>query len=131
MSHFTRIKTVMKEMDVLETAITCVLGWDTRRDGVVRGYRGNTVKAQLVAVNPNAQYDVGFERAEDESFSLVTDYYGLRDLPFPSEELPGKISQAYSLEVVKQEAEQLGLSMTDIVTNEDGSLQLQLVGLRW
>ena len=131
MSHFTRVKTVMKEVDVLETAITSVLGWDTQRDGVVRGYKGNKVKAQLVAVNPRANYDVGFQRAEDDSFSLVTDYYGLRSLPFPSKELSDRIAQAYSLEIVRQDAQEQGFSMSDIVTNEDGSFQLQLVGLRW
>ncbi len=131
MSHFTRIKTVMTEIDVLETAAQSVLKWKTRRGGAVRGYRGNSVKAELVAVNPCANYDVGFERASDGSFSLVTDYYGLKGLPFPSRELPGMIAQAYSLEIVRQEAERLGLAMTDAVTNEDGSLQLQLAGLRW
>ena len=131
MSHFTRIQTVMTEIDVLETAVAAVLGWETARDGLVRGYQGNKARAQLVAINPNAHYDVGFERAEDGSFSLVTDHFGLRSLPFPSQELPGMVSQAYALEVVRQEAERLGLSMTEAVTHEDGSLQLQLVGLRW
>lgn len=129
MSHFTRIKTVLTEIDILETALESTLGWEVRRDAVVRGWMGKQEGADLVAVNPGASYDVGFSRDEEGSFALVADFYGLKNLPCKQDELSGVISQNYALEVVRQESERMGFAMGDVTVAEDGSLQLALT--RW
>lgn len=129
MSHFTRIKTLLTEIDILQTALEETLKWEVARDTSVRGYRGNKEKAEIVAVNPESNYDIGFSRDEEGCFALIADFYGLGNLPYDEEGLTGVISQNYALEVVRQESERMGFSMGDVTVNEDGSLQLALS--RW
>ena len=130
MSHFTRVKTVIRELAPLEKALQEVLGWETVRNGVVRGYNGNTEKADLVAVNPVKAYDIGYEkRAGQETYEMVADPFGFHNSPINYGELPGAVAQRYALNILREESERLGFDFTEPVEAEDGALTISLS--RW
>ncbi len=132
MSHFTRIKTVVRELNPLEKALREVLGWETVRNGFIRGYSGNTQRAALVAVNPRRSYDIGYVKADGaETYELVTDFYGLKneDLPCKQAELADRITQQYALNILREEGERLGFDFSQVVTNEEGAMTVSLS--RW
>lgn len=125
MSHFTKVKTRLTERQTLKQAMESTLRWPVQENAVVRGFSGNTVTAQLVAVNPLTHYDVGFIRNPGQDcFELVADFYGLRHLD--PNELVRQINQNYALSILQQEAAAAGYQMEDTVYEDDGSIRVVL-----
>ncbi len=78
MSHFTKVKTVIRDREFLCEALRQL--HHEFREGenlVVRGYRGGTERADVV-VDTGCQYDVGFQRQADQTYAAVADWsYGV------------------------------------------------------
>lgn len=75
MSHFSQTYTKIKDAETLNQAIRNA-GFKALVDSAVRGWQGNSIKAEVVAVM-KGDYDIGFVRAEDGSFAAVADFaYG-------------------------------------------------------
>ncbi|MBP8260986.1 MAG: DUF1257 domain-containing protein [Verrucomicrobia bacterium] len=80
MSHFTKVKTVIRDQAVLCEALRQLRHqFRAGENLVVRGYRGTQQTAQVV-VNTGCEYDIGFQRQADRTFDAVADWdYGIRN----------------------------------------------------
>lgn len=78
MSHFTKVKTVIRDQAVLCEALRQL--HHQFREGenlTVRGYPGGAQTAQVV-IDTGCNYDIGFQRQPDQTFDAVADWnYGV------------------------------------------------------
>lgn len=74
MSHITEVKTEFTSLDAVEAACRA-LELETQRNSIVRGYKGATFTAELVAKLDH--YDVGFVRSQDGKITIVSDQWGV------------------------------------------------------
>ena len=124
MSHFTKIKTKLTDINTLERSLKRSLQWETKRNSIVRGYQDNTINAELVSINPHSSYDVGFIK-NDNAYELVTDFYGLKNY-YTQENLLRLITQNYSLSVIEDEAMENNFIIGVPEYEKDGSIRLVL-----
>lgn len=118
MSRFMKVRTTLAEPDALKMALERTLNWSVEENAAVRGYAGRSVMAQLVAVNPDAHYDIGFVRErETEPFEVVADFeYGLPQ--FNPDELIQRVRHEYSIaRTLLHEAKN---SVYELVREENG-----------
>jgi hypothetical protein len=119
MSHFTRVKTKLRDLVLLERALRD-LGYTPSAGNVaVRGWNGETRKADLVVPMSN-RYDFGFRRV-GEDLVLVRDEWGFRE---NVDELLGKINQRYAYHVCVAQAEAQGFQVVGTEEQPDGSVKL-------
>lgn len=73
MSHFTEVKTTIKNIQSLKMACKD-MGLELIENGTARGYAGQTVKADYV-VKLKGLYDVALNKAADGSYTITTDWW--------------------------------------------------------
>lgn len=122
MSHFTRVRTQLRDLDTVRKALTN-LGYAVR-SGEVRGYGRERASAEVV-VEVGGGYDVGF-RQDGKIVSLVGDFWGLKVKP---EEFIAKVTQQYAYVTVMNQAAEQGWQVVGEETQPDGSIKL--VVERW
>lgn len=122
MSHFTRVRTQLRDLDTVRQALTN-LGY-TVRSGEVRGYRGDRATADLV-VEVKEGFDVGF-RQEGQTLGVIGDFWALRIKP---EEFVAKVTQQYAYLTVMRQAAEQGFQVVGEEKQPDGSIKL--VVERW
>ncbi len=126
MSHFSNIKTQIRNLVSLKSALTD-LGIDWKSGPTeVKGYQGNTHKAE-VAIGQNNGYDIGFSWNGKE-YELVADLQYWQQ-PLSVEGFLSKVSQHYALNTVVNETKNQGFQITEQKQNEDGTIRL--VVQRW
>ncbi|WP_421655289.1 DUF1257 domain-containing protein [Leptothermofonsia sp. ETS-13] len=126
MSHFSQIKTQIRNLSSLKAALTDLeIDW---KEGPcdVRGYRGQKKTAE-VAIEQDNGYDVGFAWNGSE-YELVA------DLQFWNQNLTvdrflSKVTQRYAYHTVLNETTQKGFQVSEEQQNADGSIRLVLQ--RW
>lgn len=128
MSHFSTVKTELRDRAALLDALRD-LGHDpSEGERPVRGYRGQTVVADL-AVSPAEGGDIGFRwNASSGSYELVTDL-DLWKQPIPVERFLAKLSQRYALHSILTASAQEGFEVSEQRQAADGSIEL--VVTRW
>lgn len=126
MSHFSNIKTQIRNLTSLKAALTD-LGIDWK-EGThpVRGYQGQTRSAQVVVEQAN-NYDIGFSWNGNE-YELVADLQYWQQ-PLSVESFLRKVTQGYALQTILNESSQQGFQVAEQQKNEDGSIRL--VVQRW
>jgi hypothetical protein len=78
MSHFTRVRTVIRDQPVLEDTLRALNYRFRSGERVpIRGYRGNTEYGQVVVDNGSG-YDIGFQRQSDSNFTICADWWGVQ-----------------------------------------------------
>lgn len=126
MSHFSQIKTQIRNLTSLQTALSD-LGIDWKAGPKeVRGYQGQTRPAQVVIEQDNG-YDLGFTWNGQE-------YEFVADLQFwqqavPVENFLSKITQRYAYQTVVNETAKQGFQVSEQQNHQDGSIRLVLQ--RW
>jgi len=126
MSHFSQIKTKIRNLDCLKAALTD-LGIEWSSDSKpVRGYRGQTQAASIVISQAN-NYDFGFVWNGQE-YELVADLQ-FWDQPLPVERFLSKLTQRYACRTILQETEKQGFQVTEEQAQTDGTVRLVLQ--RW
>ncbi|NJK60269.1 MAG: DUF1257 domain-containing protein [Oscillatoriales cyanobacterium SM2_1_8] len=126
MSHFSQIKTQLRQLTPLQKALTD-LGMDWKSGEVaVRGYQGQTVDAAIAIPQTNG-YDIGF-RWNGEAYELVADLQYWAQ-PLTVEGFLRKVTQRYAYQAVVTEAENRGFALTETVPQADGSVRVVLQ--RW
>lgn len=128
MSHFSTVKTELRDRAALMEALRD-LGHDPS-DGerAVRGYRGQTVQADL-AVASSEGSDLGFRWSEASgSYELVTDL-DLWKQPIPVERFLAKLTQQYALRSILAASAEEGFQVSEQNRSQDGSIEL--VVTRW
>lgn len=126
MSHFSNIKTQIRNLDSLKAALTD-LGVDWKSGPrSVRGYQGQTRKAEVVVEQRN-DYDIGFSWNGQE-YEMVADLqYWQQDLSV--EGFLKRVTQSYAYHTVVNETSNQGFQVAEQQKNEDGSIRL--VVQRW
>lgn len=128
MSHFSTVKTELRDRQALVEALRD-LGHDPS-DGqrAVRGYRGQTVLADLTLPQGEGG-DIGFRWNEvSGSFELVTDL-DLWKQQVPVERFLAQLTQRYALRSILAASTQEGFQVSEQTQNTDGSIEL--VVTRW
>lgn len=73
--HFTTLRSHMRDASPLKAALKA-LEIPIQVDADVRGSNGQTYRAEIVAVL-EGRFDIGYSRAEDGSFNIIVDLWGL------------------------------------------------------
>jgi hypothetical protein len=126
MSHFSQIKTQLRNLSSLQSALTDLgLDWKAGPHDV-RGYRGQTHTAE-VAIEQDNGYDIGFSWNGSE-YELVADLQFWRQ-EWSVDRFLSQITQRYAYHTVLNETTQKGFQVTEQQKNLDGSIRLVLQ--RW
>ncbi len=126
MSHFSQIKTQLRDLTALQAALTDA-GIDWKSDSrQVRGYQGQTHEATVTIEQDNG-YDVGFSWNGQE-YELVADLQYWQQ-PLSVDGFLKKVSQRYAYHTVMNETASQGFQLAEQQHNEDGSIRLVLQ--RW
>ena len=128
MSHFSTIKTELRDRQSLLEALED-LGHAPRQGSLmVRGYSGQTVEAQLAVAQANGA-DIGFRlNPETGSYELVTDL-DLWNQPVPVERFLAQLNQRYALRSILAATAEEGFQVSEQAQQQDGSIEL--VVTRW
>lgn len=126
MSHFTNIKTQLRNLTSLKSALND-LGIDWKEGASpVRGYQGQTRTAQVVVEQEN-NYDIGFSW-NGEEYELVADLQYWQQ-PLSVDGFLQRITQRYAYHTVVKETSHQGFQIAQEEKNQDGSIRLVLQ--RW
>ena len=128
MSHFSTVKTELRQLEPLVKALEDMGYAPDQGERPVRGYRGQTVTADLaIAVQDGG--DIGFRwNTTSESYELVTDL-DLWKQQIPVERFLSKLTQRYALNTVLAATAKEGFQVAEQTQSEDGSIEL--VVTRW
>jgi Protein of unknown function (DUF1257) len=126
MSHFSQIKTQIRDLTALQSALTDIgVEWKAGPQSV-RGYRGQTQVAD-VAIEQQNGYDVGF-KWNGREYELVADLQYWQQ-PLTVEGFLNQITQRYAFHTVVNTTAQQGFQVTEQQQQQDGSIRLVLQ--RW
>ena len=126
MSHFSNIKTKIRNLASLKAALNGMdIDW---KEGprAVRGYQSETVTANIVIEQQN-NYDIGFTWNGSE-YEMVTDMQYWQQ-PLTVQGFLSRLTQGYALHTILNETEKQGFQVNEQQKNEDGSIRL--VVQRW
>jgi len=126
MSHFSVIKTKIRNLSALKSSLQD-LGYHPL-EGIrpIKGYQGQTRQAEIVLEQQN-QYDIGFSWNGQE-YELVADMQYWNQ-PLSVEGFLRKVTQGYAYHTVLAETAKGGFELSQEQNNEDGSIRLVLQ--RW
>jgi len=127
MSHFSTVKTQLRKREPLLQALHD-LGYCPQGERRVRGYRGQTVMAE-VAVTMDKGGDIGFRWNDaSQAYELVTDL-DLWKQQIPVERFLSKLTQRYAVNTLLSVTTEEGFEVAEERSNIDGSIEL--VVTRW
>jgi len=128
MSHFSTVKTELRQLGPLMTALED-LGYSPEQgERQVRGYRGQTVQADI-SVEVQEGGDIGFRwNVQSGVYELVTDL-DLWKQQIPVERFLMRLTQRYALNTVLSASLQEGFQVEKQVNLQDGGIEL--VVTRW
>jgi hypothetical protein len=126
MSHFSQIKTQIRDLNALQLALTDVAANWKSGPQPVRGYRGQTRQAE-VAIEQSNGYDIGFSWNGQE-YELVADLQYWQQ-PLSVEGFLNQITQRYAYHTVVKETSRQGFQVAEQQQNQDGSIRVVLQ--RW
>ena len=126
MSHFSQIKTQIRNLDSLKEALTDLgIDWKPGKREV-RGYRGQTHSAEITIEQDNG-YDVGF-KWNGKEYELVSDLqYWQQNLSVDG--FLRQVTQRYAYHTVVKETTRAGFQVAEQQKNKGGSIRL--VVQRW
>ena len=128
MSHFSTVKTQLRKKEFLKQALIDLGYVPNEGENLVRGYRGQTVKAEMT-VEMSHGGDIGFRWNQgSKSYELVTDL-DLWKQTIPVERFLAQVTQRYALNTVLDSTAQEGFQVSEQKNNLDGSIEL--VVTRW
>lgn len=127
MSHFTQVKTQLKESTVLKRALAR-LGYavvEGEEGQQVRGFMGDTQAAEF-KIRTSTHYDIGFARDAQGGYALVGDWELLPKVSgIVQAEFLKNIKREYARETILEQAAARGY---EVQTEEkDGVLELVVV----
>ena len=129
MSHFTKVQTQINDLVALKKALD-QLEWKYRvgennQKVVVRGYRGQTLEADLCI--DMGKYDVGVVKTETGSYELVSDWWGVETTRgMTEEEIVKEINQKYAYQRVVLAVEEAGYTVDTNNVAADGTVKLSV-----
>ena len=125
MSHFTEIKTQIKDIEALRLACQ-ELGLNLLQNAEARGYYENKTKGDYV-IQLKGPYDIALNKQADGTFGITSDLWN----GYVEKEVGqkyGKLLQLYGVHKATIEARKKGLSVLRR-QKQDGSIKLVLMGV--
>jgi len=123
MSHFTKIKTKLYNLDTLKKSLSDLnLEWVSGKNEI-RGYKDQKHSAELI-IKQNNQYDIGFKWNGNE-YELVTDLM-FWSQSYSVDKFLNQVNQRYAYNSILQVSEKEGFNFTESENNQDGSVRLVL-----
>ena len=125
MSHFSTIKTQLKESESLIKALN-QLGYAISQDEkFIKGYQGKFTAVDIsIELDPNTQ--VGFKwDSISNSYELVTDL-DLWKYNLPVERFISKVTQMYAYQTIISKTKEDGYQLVEQNNKKDGSIELVL-----
>ena len=125
MSHFSTIKTQLKEADPLIKALDN-LGYNiNQEEKFVKGYRGKFTAVDI-SMNLPGDTKVGFKwNNNSNAYELVTDL-DLWKFELPVERFISKVTQMYAYHTIIYKTEEDGYQIVEQKNKNDGSIELVL-----
>jgi hypothetical protein len=118
MSHFTTIKIQIKNGEILHQVLQ-ECGYQIDCNTEVRGYQGNTTRAEYVIRQTNG-YDLGF-RFRGETYEVVADWWGAK---INQAEFINNINQKYAHKMLLQSVREQGFNLETQEILEDGTVRV-------
>lgn len=126
MSHFSQIKTQIRNLPLLKSSLTDI-GFDWKSGPCeVRGYQGATCAAEVVIEQQNG-YDIGFAW-NGQAYELVADLQFWQQNSSVDRFL-SQVTQRYAYNTILQEGQQQGFAIAEEQRQADGTIRLVLQ--RW
>jgi hypothetical protein len=125
MSHFTEIKTQIKDIEALRLACR-ELGLTLLQNAEARGYYENTTKGDYV-VQLKGPYDIAVNKQQDGTYGLTADLWQAHVEKEVGQNY-GKLLQLYGVHKATLEARKKGLSVMRR-QQQNGSIKLVLLGV--
>ena len=125
MSHFSTIKTQLKDAEPLIKALNNLGYMINQEEKFVKGYRG---KFTAVDISMNLPEDtkVGFKwDNKSNAYELVTDL-DLWKFELPVERFISKVTQMYAYETIISKTKEDGYQIVEQKNQNDGSIELVL-----
>ncbi len=128
MSHFSTVKTKLRKREPLLQALHDLGLAPQQGEHLIRGYQGQTVKAEVAVTMPKGG-EIGFRwNPLSETFELVTDL-DLWKQSVPVERFLSQLTQRYAMNTVLSATAKEGFEVAQQKSNADGSIEL--VVTRW
>ena len=125
MSHFSTIKTQLKEVKPLIQALN-QLGYNiNQEEKFIKGYRGKFTAVDI-SMNLPGDTNVGFKwDTNSNSYELVTDI-DLWKFEIPIERFISKVTQMYAYQTIISKTKEEGYQLVEEKNKNDGSIELVL-----
>jgi len=121
MSHFTKIKTKLFDLDLLKRSLKdLTIDW-SEESKLVQGYKGKTYSSELVIKQDN-NYDIGFHWNGKE-YELVTDLM-FWNQKYSVNKFLNQLNQRYAYNAILQSCELEGFTFTENKVSDNGSIRL-------
>lgn len=123
MSHFTRVKTRMKNMEYIVEALRD-LGFDCHTGSLrVRDYTGRRARVQI-KINTSARgYSIGIAK-RGANYEVIADWWGIKDID--QDVFMTNLTRRYAYHAARAELEKQGFSLVGEDVAKDGKLHLTL-----
>ena len=123
MSHFTKIKTKLYNLETLKKSLSDLsIDWTVQTTNV-RGYQNTTHEAELVIQQDN-KHDIGFKWNGTE-YELVTDLM-FWDQKYSVNKFLNQINQRYAFNLITKVSEEQSFQYVEAENQQDGSIRLLL-----
>ena len=129
MSHFTTVKSKIKDMVCLRQALEDLnFEYEEAKEGVqVRGYMGQLEKADMV-IKASKTYDVGV-RMTEQGVELLADWWGVETTRgLTEQEFVNQLTKRYAYHKVIKEIQARGFSLEQ---EEEENETIQLTVRKW
>ena len=128
MSHFSTVKTELRDRESLLAALRDLGQEPSAGEQPVRGYRGQTLTADLCCPQSEGG-DIGFRwNSAEQHYELVTDL-DLWKQSVPVERFLAQLTQRYALQSILRSSAEEGYQVAEQREQADGSIEL--VVTRW
>ena len=125
MSHFSTIKTQLKDAEPLIKALNNLGYIINQEEKFVKGYRGKFTAVDI-SMNLPGETEVGFKCDNiSNSYELVTDL-DLWKFDLPVERFISKVTQMYAYETIISKTKEDGYQIVEQKNQNDGSIELVL-----
>ena len=126
MSHFSKIKTALRDLDLLKKSLNDLgVEWDSSLTNI-KGYKKQSHFANLV-IRQNNSYDIGFTWNGIE-YQLIADLQFWQQ-PWSVELFLDKVTQRYAYNSIVKATYSTGFQTVEEITQENGSIKITLQ--RW
>ena len=125
MSHFSTIKTQLKEAEPLINALKTLGYIINQEEKFVKGYKGKFTAVDI-SMNLPSDTQVGFKWDNNSnSYELVTDL-DLWKFEIPVERFISKVTQMYAYQTIISKTKEEGYQILEQKNKNDGSIELVL-----